>query len=337
MADLPALGHFLVNGFGPASAPKFTDRVLRWKYIEPYGVAFGPRSYLARSGNDIVGHIGIVPREFIVRRSGNSPATVSALHFIDLLASPAHPGAGLLLMKRGFRETSVQFAIGGSAAGQEMATLTGYMRRAEFPHLISILRPLYRIHSELGAAARLARVGLDLTRTLSQARHVSSRHLGLRRVDQFGPEVDALLERAPTPLVFTRRSASMLNHYMGFPGGTISGWTFRDGGRLAGFALLNITVHGKVREGKVVDCFLESIDEPMWGSAIASLRDMLKTQGADVARCYGSTPWAARACLQAGFRPQKLPQRLFVRDCRSLLPVDVPYHLTPIEADHGLF
>src|SRR5262245_15586642 len=117
--ELSEVGQFLREGFGvPPDISYFTEPALRWKYFEPCGVDFGPRSYAARANGCIVGHGGIVPRTFVVHGGTTSIGPVPALHFIDLLAAPDFPTAGLMLMKKGFRATAVQYALGGSADGQ---------------------------------------------------------------------------------------------------------------------------------------------------------------------------------------------------------------------------
>ena len=337
VADLAELGRFLITGFGvSADAPPFTEATLAWKYFEPCGIEFGPRSYVARSGGQIVGHIGIAPREFVIHGGADPAIAVSTLHFIDLLGSPGHPTVGLLLMKRGFKETAVQFSLGGTPDWQRIAKVTGYECRTEFPVLFAILRPLYRRRlAELAGVNRLPRIGWDLARALAHRGHAPRRQLALRRVDRFGSEVDAMVDQGPAPLARTTRSSELLNYYLRYPGGTMSGWVFDDGARLAGFALLNVMPDRGIRQGKIVECFLDSTDDDMWHAAITALRHELKGQGADIASCYASTAWQERASLRAGFMPLEHSQPFFLRDPQGRVPRDIPFHLTPLEADHA--
>ena len=140
--EIPAIGQFLREGFRqPPDISYFTEPALRWKYFEPCGVDFGPRSYVAMANDRVVGHVGIVPRPFVLRVCTAPASFLPALHFIDLLADPDFPTAGLMLMKRGFRATAVQYALGGSADGKRIAEKTGYELRLEFPIYRAILRP----------------------------------------------------------------------------------------------------------------------------------------------------------------------------------------------------
>jgi hypothetical protein len=338
VGDLPALGRFLITGFGvPPDAPHFAETALRWKYFEPCGIQFGPRSYVARSDGQIVGHIGIAAREFVIHDGADSSTVVPTLHFIDLLGSPGHPTVGLLLMKRGFQGTDVQFALGGTSDWRRMAKITGYECRSEFPVLFAILRPFYRRRGAglLEGISRLPHLGWDLVRSVANRGVAPQRPLTLRRVDRFGNEVDTMVRNGPAPLARTTRSSELLNYYLRYPGGPMSGWAFDDGSRQVGFAVLNIMIERDVRQGKIVECFLETTDEDLWHAAITELRRELKRQGADVASCYASTGWQERASRRAGFIPLQQSQPFFLRDPQRRLPRDIPFHLTPLEADHA--
>jgi hypothetical protein len=334
--DLSDLSRFLIEGFGePEDIPYFSAEVLRWKYFETCGVEFGPRSYVARAGSRIVGHAGIVPRLLAVRDAG-ARDSLTALHFIDLLAAPAYPTAGLMLMKRGFRATDVQYAMGGSADGQRMAEATGYELRLEFPRNRAILRPLHRLRGPgPGWLDRISRAGWDLTRYLAQPCRRARRTVRLQPVSDFGREVETLVDGGPSPLAFTTRSAGVLNYYLRYPRGAMSGWLVHDDTRAVGFALLNIPTGRDVREGKIVECFLASRDDELWHAAIRALGRELKRQGAEVALCYASTPWLERACHRAGFLPFGHPQQFYLRDDGRRLPAGVPIHLSFLEADHS--
>ena len=139
----------------------------------------------------------------------------------------------------------------------------------------------------------------------------------------------------PAPLARTTRSSELLNYYLRYPGGPMSGWVFSDGSRLVGFAVLNVMIENGIRQGKIVECFLETTHDDLWHAAITELRRELKRQGADTASCYASTAWQERASRRAGFIPLQQPQPFFLRDPQGRLPRDIPFHLTPLEADHA--
>lgn len=336
--DLLELCGFLRAGFQePADAPHFSHEVMRWKYFEPLGIEFGPRSFIALSGGKIVGHAGIVPRTFQIGPTPDAQtSTVSALHFIDLLASAEHPMAGLLLMKRGFKATDAQYALGGSADGQRIALATGYELRFEYSVMRAILRPLHRLHGPTGGpAGRWLHAAKDLRDYVTNPGRSPPGKVSLRRVNSFDRGIDPLLEPMGSPAIHTTRSSALLNSYLQIPAGKMTGWTLHVGGELIGFALLNVKSANSLRKGKIVECFLRSRDEELWHAAITALKQELRCQGADVAICYATTPWIVEACRLSGFAPRRAPGKFFLRDPKNLIPRDALFHLTLLEGDHA--
>jgi hypothetical protein len=345
--DLPELSEFLTAGFGlPPETEHLSEPVLRWKYFDPGRVGEEPFSLVARAGGRVVGHVGMVRRDFrivgnshgqeVPLQSSGSGGAVSALHFIDLLASPEHPSAGLMLMKRGFRSADVQYTLGGSADGQRMALATGYVCRLEFPTFWRILRPTHRWRVPgSGLVTALGGVTKDVGRYLANPVQAPRRAVALRAASRFGPEIEDVLRRWPQRLALTSRTSALLNHYLDYPAGIFNGWTLHEGGRVVGFAVLSIVRDASVRRGKIVECMLDGPEPDLWHAAIVGLAQELKDQGADTAGAFGSTPWVQMACRQAGFQPLRRLQTFFCRDDRALLPHEVPFHLTQLEGDHG--
>src|SRR5206468_350626 len=114
-----------------------------------------PRSLVARHEGRIVGHIGLCPRMF---RTADDRPPVSAVHFIDWLASPAQASAGLMLLLRGCKSAAVQYAVGGSEEGQKMAAAVGYQPVATVEVYERILRPAYRSRLPLKGPGKYLRV-----------------------------------------------------------------------------------------------------------------------------------------------------------------------------------
>jgi hypothetical protein len=152
----------------------------------------------------------------------------------------------------------------------------------------------------------------------------------------FGSELETLFGKGQSPQVLTSRPAELLNYFLRYPSGTISGWSVHEGNEQVGFALLNIhTEKRDHRHGTIVDCYLASSDLDLWHAAIVALKCELKDQGADIATCYASTSLVDQACRRAGFLAREKQVPFLVRDLGGLLPRDVPYHLTSLEADHA--
>src|SRR6266571_2316368 len=91
---VPALSHYLRQGFGAADDPTFADpAILRWKYLEG-AAGSAPLSWVAESEGVIVGHAGRCSTAFVGR--GVSGDRVSTAHVVDWLASEAHAPIGAL-------------------------------------------------------------------------------------------------------------------------------------------------------------------------------------------------------------------------------------------------
>lgn len=340
--DLPELGRFLAEGFhAPPGSPFAALDVLRWKYFDPRGLdaaADAPRSYLARRPETgaVVGHVGVCLARF---RGGGLPAEgVSTLHMIDWLSSIDGKGAGAALMRRAHRTADTQYGFGGSAAGRRVGGRGGYGLVALVPVVQRVLRPGYRLigpsHGVLGGFLRAAK---DLVGIVGRPPRRSSARVVPRPVEAFGPEVERILERGAPRALWTSRGPDLLNHLLRYPRGGVTGYLLEIGGKARGFALLSIVPRdgGAVREGRVVECLLDDPDDAgLWLASATVLTAKLKQLGADVAVAFASTDWTALAFRSAGYAPaHALEFRL--RDRSNRLPGNLPFHLTPLDADYA--
>jgi hypothetical protein len=332
-ADLPDLRRFLISGFRvEEGATCFNANVLHWKYLAKLGNIEGPRSLIARQNGQIVGHIGLCPREWVVR--GQDQTRVSTVHFMDWLASPDCPSAGLMLMLRGCRSAETQYAVGGSADGQKMATTIGYEIIGSVGVYSRVLSPAYRLRVPGGGIRKYAGMARDIGRLLSRSRKPPEVATELRRLQQFTDEINPVLETAAKTMAFTRRQPWLLNYYLQYPLGPITGWTIHANQRLIGFALLHVMTTGAIRTGRIVDCFLASEEQALWHSAVWSILRELKSQSVDLVTCHASSPWLKDALQRNAFHLGHT-QNLFLRDKKGLLPQSGPFHLSQLEADHA--
>jgi hypothetical protein len=332
--EIPEVGRFLTEGFGtPPVAAFAAPEVLAWKYFDPRGGPDVPRGFVARDDGRLVGFVGICTGTFHV--AGDPGREVSTLHGADWFASKDAPNTGAYLMLRGHRQAETAYTLGGSGDARRMIAGGGYDRLADVPVFRKVLRPLYGLKEPgTGIAGRLLRAARDVVRSIGDRGRRPSIPVTLRRVESFGPEVDAILGRGEPGLLHSRRSPDTLNHYLRHPSGTLTGWLILAGDEPVGFAMLNIIPRGPTRVGKVVECFLEGCDPSLWHAAFVALTRELRGQGADLALACGSTSWAAEALRMAGYREL---HRLgfWLRDKKRRLPREGPFHLTFLEADYA--
>src|SRR5271157_740540 len=337
--DLCDLGRFLIAGFRAAPDADFAaPAVLQWKYLQPRGEDVeAPRSYLAREeGGHVIGHVGICQTAFEghVILGGR----IATLHMIDWLGSPEHRSVGASLMRRAHEGAPTQFGLGGTAAGRAVIKRGGYEVRDLIPVYQRVLRPSHWFQvPALDFAARGSRLAQDLLRrALLPARSAQVR-VELRKISSFGLETEPIVERAKTHAILTGRNSKRLNHLLQFPRQAMSGWHLvAPPDRLCGFAVLNLVPQdgGRVRMGKIVDCLLADIDVRLWHGAILALTQELGRQGADVVQTFASTPWMAEALHRSGFG-SRFVLEFSLRDRQRLLPLGIPFHLMPIEADYA--
>jgi hypothetical protein len=338
--DLPELSRFLTTGFHAASDAAFAALdVLRWKYFDPRGADAGdaPRSYLARdpATGQVVGHVGVCPGRF--RGPGVRADGVSTLHMIDWLATGAGTGAGATLMRRAHQSAETQYGFGGSAAGRGVIDRGGYGLVAMVPVYRRVLRPSHRLKAPgPPLPGRLLRAAKDAAGRLARPAKPSRVRVELRQVDAFGPEVDPALAALGAVAVHTSRGADLLNHFLRYPRGGLTGWHVLKGGTLRGFAVLAVVPElGGVRTGKLAELVLDDPDDAdLWHAAASASTDELARQGADVALGFASTDRTANALRDSGFAPGS-PLEFRLRDRSKLIPAGSAFHLTPLEADYA--
>ncbi len=326
--ELPELSRFLTEGFhAPPEAEFAAPDVLRWKYFDPRGAGDAPRSYVAVEEGRIIGHIGVTTGSFL--GSAIPSGEVTTLHMTDWLSSRpgASIGAGLMLRShRGFR---TQYGLGGSVSARRFSGRSGYELLGTVPVFRRVLRPGHQLR-----AGRVARWARDLVRATMNRPRAPRARVELRPVGEFGPEIAPILERYKDRAVFTNRRPELLNHFLRYPRGGISGWLLARDGQVVGFGLLGVVRGRDACLGKVVDCVLADTDPALWHASLDALTRELKRRGADVAEGFGSTEWTALALRSAGYS-ESYRLELHLRDKHHAVPAGAVYHLTPIEADYA--
>jgi hypothetical protein len=361
--DIPELSQFLTAGFHtPADAEYAAPDVLCWKYlqhpmrrhddiptapsteqtvtrVEHDNPATAPRSFIARDeAGRIIGHLGLCRTAFEGQSITTGGGQVPTIHIIDWLGSSDHRSVGISLMRKAHEGVATQFGLGVSQAALVVGERAGYELRSLVPVYTRVLKAGY--WRRLGGLR-------PLTRTLMFARHAAVHWIRpptlpratilLKRISAFGPEISPIITHAKAHTILTRRDPDRLNAILGFPRQAMTGWHLLDHrGRLRGVAMLNLIPkdHGRTHTGKIVDCLLDDVDVGLWQGAMLALTVELAHQGADVAQAYGSTPWAATALNQTGYR-SRFAVKFHIRDRYSLIPRDVMFHLTPLEGDYA--
>jgi hypothetical protein len=285
--DIPELSQFLCSGFGvPATSSMFSHEVLAWKYFDGPG---GPSvdsacSLVARSAGRIVGHIGMCPRQFIV--TGDGAAPVSTMHAIDWLGSDAHPGSGAFLMMKALATSKTQYSVGGTAQAQAVFPSLGFEQKPKIAIFQKVLAPFHRLRTTgEGLFRKLKETVKDIATVWRTRTPPVPRTFELRSAPAFTEEIDGLLQRSSPRIVTCQRDHLLLNYFLRCPLAGFSGWTIHAARRMIGFAVLNITPHGGIQLGKIVDCWLDTEEPSCWHAAVAALTDRLRALSADSVIC----------------------------------------------------
>jgi hypothetical protein len=365
--DLPELSRFLATGFQARLDADFAaPAVLRWKYLEPLGSRYStgreggtrpteqspqpqsidsrmrchaPLSYVALDQFDkIVGHLGLC-RTYFQGKGITAPyGQVGTMHIIDWLGSTERRAIGISLMRLAHQGAETQFGLGVSPSALLVGERAGYQLRGLVPVYNRVLRTGYWLRKGgLGLVERGLQLARDTAGRLIRQPGRPRAVLTLERVLAFGPEIFEITAKAERYVILTQRDPTRLNAFLRFPRQDFSGWYLRDETRqIRGFALLNIVPHdeGRTRTGKIVDCLLDGVEVAHWHAAILALVRALAQQGADIAQCYGSTPWMSEALAACGFI-SRFGVKFHIRDPQELIPREAMFHLTTLEGDYA--
>jgi hypothetical protein len=336
-SDIPELSQFLITRSGvPANSSFFCQEVLTWKYFDgPSGPSEDSvRSLIARSADKIVGHIGICPRQFIV--SGDEAIPVSTMHAVDWLGSAAHPGSGVFLMLRAFATSKTQYAVGGTAEAQAVFPKLGFEQKSKLAIFRKVLTPLHRLcTTHQGFFRKWAGTVKDLASVWRPRTSPVPHTVELRSAPTFTEEIDCLLRQSSMRRVTCQRDHLLLNYFLRYPRPGFSGWTIHASQRMIGFAVLNITPHGRIQLGKIVDCWLDTEDPSCWQAAVGALVDRLRALSADSITCYSTIPSLQAALHWNGFAKSG-ESNVYIRDKHHSLPRDIPFGLSMLEGDRAI-
>jgi hypothetical protein len=333
-SDIPELSRFLIKN--PTNAYLYSPELLEWKYFDgPNGPSNeSDCSLIARSMGRIIGHIGMCPRQFIV--SGDGVAPVSTMKAIDWHCSASHPGLGALLMLKAFATTKTQYAVDGTAQALAIFPRLGLEQKPNLAVFHKLLTPFHRLRTtDQGLFRKLAGTAKDMA-TVWRARTPPARQtVELRSAAKFSKEIDCLQRRSSLRMVTCQRDHLLLNYFLRCPLSAFSGWTIHAAERMIGFAVLTITPHGRIQVGKIVDCWLDTVDPYYWQAAVAALVDRLRALSADSAICQSTTASLHAALFENGF--VKTGERsVYVRDTQQALPRDLPFGFSMLDGDRAI-
>ncbi len=331
------LSSLLCSGFSLGSrSESYTPEMLRWRYFRARQAAEGNRSFVAEESGRFVAHIGLATTAFV--SPGDARFCVSAVHPVDWLSTQTGGMLGTMLMFKALSQGSIQYSTGSTAGGNRILRSCGFEEVGPIPNWFYFFNPmkpavLRFIHLKQRFPKNIVMFAVDMLRSALHAKHdADTSEIELERVSAFSNEVTRVFFDAPADWICTSREPSLLNYFLNVPNGSVSGWMIRARGRSIGFALTSVAEVNGVRMGNIVDCVLSTHNVPQWRAALERLKQKLRGDGCDIARCMGMLASLQVALREAGFF-RRGSNKLFLRDPKKLLPRNRPFHITYLDGD----
>jgi hypothetical protein len=334
-AEIQDLSRFLIEGFDTPCGTEFAEPdVLIWKIFDLKS-QIGLENFIVCIENDkILACIGICRTQLT---GYGIAAPISAGHGIDWFAKKSSLYAGLMVGEISDKSVDVQFSIGGTEKAIKLKkSLIEWEFLNPIPVMRKALKPIslrYQIPDE-SSVKRAGRILREFYRLVTHPVQRPREQLRLEPVDHFGEEIHEIVRRCNMPQIHSVRTAELINHFLRYPKGNITGYRFMQDSCTRGFALLSVVQNGLFKVGKIVDLFVDCLDLNLWHTAIYLLGKKLSDLSADIAVCFGSSSLISNALRLNGFYCSgSLP--FAIRDPYDKLPRDAKFYLTHIEGDHA--
>ncbi len=318
--DAGAISTFMQHVFGMSPEhPGLNPCQMDWKYWRPHPEWIGARGYVMERDGQIVAHGSVVPLTCLW-----DGQRFKLIDLIDWAAHPAHPGAGITLLKRVAKLVDGVFIAGGTDSAQRVFDSLGFRRFADANKYAVPVRPLARLMRDNEAiwkrGARLVRNVAWTVDTLNavppgwSARAVDRAEVTRTVFPRPAPEPDmAVFERTPESIAFLLECPI-----------TPSRFYIADlGGVTRGYFILNIAQN----QCRIGDAWMDSGRAADWRALYSlALNEARLQQGVTEVVTVANTGVAREALAANGFRPRG------ITSLRMLLPDRCPpairYQLT---------
>jgi hypothetical protein len=293
-ADAASVSAFLTRMLKPYTPSSYAaDPHMDWKFWTARPDWDGPRSFTAGHNGTIVAHAAAWPVR--IRVPG---ALVAAVHVIDWVADPSHPGAGIWLMRQIVAKAGLAIATGGSEITRRILPIIGFRPHGEICLFARPVRPIAQARTAPAptwrTAAKLARnAAWKLSSPASASRGWSARPVGP------GDLPTSLWPQPSAEIAVTARDAAFYRYVLSAPSPRHELFLLVNYGQPVGYFCLAFAP----RVARIADLWLPSTDVGDW-------RDAVRTATAAAAACpevcevsaWATTPLAKAALSGVGFR-----------------------------------
>ncbi len=330
--DAGEISKFMQQVFGmPADSPGLNVLQMDWKYWREHPEWEGSRGYVMERDGHIIAHGSVVPLTCIW-----GDRRLKMVDLIDWAGSPAHPGAGITLLKRVSQLVEGVFIAGGTEAAQRVFVSLGFRESAAAAKYALPVRPLRRFVRDseplFKRAARLARnthwtiAGLPATPAGWSARQLSPEEVGGTSFPKPHPRAE--------PAIFERRAAGIAL-LLECPITPSEFYLVEKDGQARGYFVLNL-VQNQCRVG---EAWVEPGGPEDWRAlyVLAARQGRKHSQITEVVTAVTNDPAANQGLQQSGFRSRGwIPLRLLIPG--GAYPAAVRYQLVDNDSaymNHG--
>jgi hypothetical protein len=321
-----AVARFLRTTFGDSTLTNsFEPGVLDWKYFVAHPEWNGPRSFVLKTGADIVAHGGIWPLGLV-----NASREVNAIHLIDWAARADAPGSGVRLLRNLATDGAPLVTIGGSENTRSILPKLGYQHTGVVKMYARVLRPWLQFRS---TSKRTWKSPLRFLRSAVWSLSplpASPKTSQVSRILRFDSSLEPLLNRrAGTDHFSSRRTLDGLNHFLNCPAATFSAFLVSEMDSPRGFFLLS-QIGKQIR---IADLYLATDDPEHWTQAyVLATRTAAERPETCEIVVASSAPMVQRAIEKAGFRPRG-EHPIYCYDPRKLLGDSPKLNLSLLDGD----
>ena len=287
----------------------------RWQYLEnPATAPTGPEIWVAKDGDTLLGQYASMPV-----RLWWGGREVQASWGMDVFVNAAARGRGVgaQLFTTWSDHVEVALGLGLTPSSYGLFKKLRYDDVGPVPFFQKILDPgavaRRRLGSALGTLAAPFLAAALAVRPPSRA--LSHDGIVVRTTDTFGPEFDALWERARASYrMCVRRDAPYLDwKFRRCPHKHYDVRTARRGDSLVGYVVSRHEDYRGLRLGWVIDLFAESTDHPVKDALLSAVLEDFQKQGVARAQAFSLNRPLADDLRRRGFRESASPMQFCVR------------------------
>ena len=286
----------------------------RWQYAEnPRREAEGPSIWVAREGTSVLGQYASMP---VVLRWGGREVRSSWGMDVFLRPEARGKGVGARLFTAWSDHVEVALGLGLTPSSYGLFKKLAYHDVGPVPFFQKVLDGRAVARRRLGGfAGTLAAPLLSLGWSLRYPDRPRGSDLTVERITSFGPEFDALWERAGASYAMcVRRDAAYLQwKYAACPHRAYDLWAAREAGVLRGFAVSRHQDYRGLRLGWIVDLFADASDADAQDALLTAVLGSFRAAGVARAQAFALHGPTGDALRRRGFRQAPSPMQFCVR------------------------